>query len=392
MPDRWFRLRGLVDAHFAAACTALVVLALAGGWLTYGTYADPGTTTERQVASWWEPRGQFAHAATVTGDNDVYPVGTTLENRSVYATEVSPQLDGTYAFAYDAGGDGSLDVTVRLALVTRAVEPREDGKAVVWERTERLEESSAGSVAPGDPVRVPFSVDARAVTNRTDRVHEQFGRVGRTEARVVATVQVEGRVDGQAVDRRFSQALPLSLDGAVYRVGPAEELTARQESTETVTVARTYGPLRRFGAPALAAGSLLALAGLAWARHRGALALSERERERLAYEDARSDYDEWITRARLPGDAARRPRVEVDSLEGLVDLAIDTDGRVVRDDRLGVYCVLHDGFRYEYAPPWSGNGHRPSGRAQTSLGEWQDDGDPGRVVADSDSGSGAADR
>lgn len=82
----------------------------------------------------------------------------------------------------------------------------------------------------------------------------------------------------------------------------------------------------------------------------GLLALDEREREYLRYETARTEFDDWITAASdgiaLDGDRV----VTVDSLEGLVDVAIDSDRRVVSDG--SQYVVFGDGVSYRYdAPP-----------------------------------------
>lgn len=45
------------------------------------------------------------------------------------------------------------------------------------------------------------------------------------------------------------------------------------------------------------------------------------------------------------------PHIQVSSLEGLVDIAIDTNSRVINDpDRQG-YFVLGDGVCYTYFPP-----------------------------------------
>jgi hypothetical protein len=64
----------------------------------------------------------------------------------------------------------------------------------------------------------------------------------------------------------------------------------------------------------------------------------------------RDEFDDWITAASPPQEAFEAPRVEVDSLDGLVDLAIDTNRRVIEDADRGEYLVLGDGVIYTYTP------------------------------------------
>ena len=79
--------------------------------------------------------------------------------------------------------------------------------------------------------------------------------------------------------------------------------------------------------------------------------ITVRVRERLAYEDDRRDFDEWISPIRLPKAAVDRPRAEATTLGALMDFAIDTDNSVVDDPDDSAYYVGHDGYLYTYHPP-----------------------------------------
>lgn len=92
------------------------------------------------------------------------------------------------------------------------------------------------------------------------------------------------------------------------------------------------------------------LAGLTVARRRDELAVSQADRERLSATATREQFDDWITRARVPASARADPLVPVDSLDGLVDVAIDTDARVVEDRGRDEFVVLGDAVTYVYRP------------------------------------------
>jgi hypothetical protein len=130
----------------------------------------------------------------------------------------------------------------------------------------------------------------------------------------------------------------------------------------SVPVERSYGPLWRLGGPLAIIGGLGGAAALVLADRRGELEVDEATRDRLATRQARQEYDDWITTAWVPESAIDGPVVEVESLEGLVDVAIDTDERVLESVDGSVYRVLHDGYVYEYRLP----GAEPSGPSAAS--------------------------
>ncbi|WP_318567694.1 DUF5305 domain-containing protein [Salinigranum marinum] len=350
------RLRALLDRQFATVAAVLVVCALVGGFATYTAHVDPGTTTEERVVATWESSGTFDHAATVTRENPLFPVGRTLEDRQVYFSSIAPTVNGSYAFGYRASDGGTVETSVDVVLVTRSVGEQtgdqSGGATVLWERSRTLHESDAATVAPGDDVRAPFSFNASAVESERGRIEDRLGGgVGTVETFVRATVDIEGTVNGERVDRQAVHTLPVTIEGNTYRVGPAEASGQQFETTQSVTVPRTYGPLRSVGGPALLALSLAGLAGLAVGRSRYRLELTDAEREWLAYREDRSEFDEWITSFRLPFEAFDRPEAEAASLADLVDFAIDTDSGVIEAPDETEYYVVHDDVLYTYTAP-----------------------------------------
>ncbi len=358
MTDWRLRLRAFLDGRFAVAVAVLLVIAALGGWLTVTAHtAENENTPEVQSTTAMETTGEFAHSATVETNTTVFREGETLENRSVYFTRVSPTLNGTFLFTYDGSDEGSVDENVSLGLVIRGVESGDSGQreTVLWQTTRPLNDVSTTDVTPGETVRVPFTLDMNRVTNRTERIRDELGgSPGETDVLVRATVDYEGTIGNETVDRTRSYTLPVSLNGNTYSPGTNATRTNRGNTTQQVADTRTAGLLSRVGAPLLVVTALVGLTGLAIGRVRGQFELSDAERERLAYERDREDYDEWISTVRLPDEAFDRPRAEAASLGSLVDIAIDTDNSVVEAPEQEMYYVLHDGYLYTYEPPLLG--------------------------------------
>ncbi|MEF8857121.1 MAG: DUF5305 domain-containing protein [Haloplanus sp.] len=360
------RVRAILDEWLWVVALIAVVLAGVGGYAAYTAHVAPGTTVEqRQVAS-WEGNGSYATTATVTESNPLYPVGTELEDRPAYFLTVSPRLDCTFAFEYGASGDGNVDVTVEQTLVLRAVEGDDGSATEYWRIEEPLDVTETSGVGPGKPVRSTVSRNVSRVADRLANVSERLGGTpGRTEMLVVSTVDVEGEINGQSVDRRATYRLPIGTDGSTYRPGGVRGEALSGSTTERIARERTYGPLWRLGGPAALLIGVVGVVVLAHGRYDGRFAVSDAERDLLEFRSTREEFDDWITTARLQSSVLDRPRVEVDSLEGLVDTAIDVDARVFEHPDVAAFHVPHGDLLYVYTPPGGLESDVPVGTDET---------------------------
>jgi len=351
MTDWRLRLRVVFSEQFTVVVVVLLVTAAAGGWMTYTAYAAPDTTAGQQESASWEMTGSFDHGATVVRDSTVFSAGTTLTDRPVYFTQLSPELNGTFTTGYDASNRGHLNQTVSLSLVMREVDERGQGEeaTVHWETSEQLNTATVDSVRPGESVTVPFVRNMSAVEADRNRIQNELGgSAGETEVFIRAVVDSSGTVDGNAVDETTRYTLPVTFGDSTYSVGEAEPTVEQYGPAQPATVDETSGSMGSVGGPLLLVVSLGLLIGfVAIGRPER---LSERERARLSDERDRETFDEWISTIKLPADAFELPRAEAASLGELVDLAIDTDNRVIEDPDDGRYYVRHDGYLYHYRP------------------------------------------
>jgi hypothetical protein len=330
----------------------LVVLVALGGWATYTAHVAPETTTERYETASWNTTGSYSHGATVTESNGVYSAGRRLEDQPLYFTAVTPRLDGTFRFDYTATGGGSLNVSLDQRLVVRAVEAGDDGTVEYWRTSEQLGSERATDVPPGVPVRLGFERNVSALFERADRIERQLGgSPGEVEVLVVTQLRLQGTVNGEPVTRTATRTLPVDLGDGTYRVQTATGETPAGRTTASERVPVDHGPLRAVGGPLAVLVGLGALAGLVVGRERDGFVVTDEERTRRAFEAARSEFDEWVTVADLPDEVYDRPRARVHSLDGLVDIAIDTDERVVEDRERDRFVVAGPELTYVYESP-----------------------------------------
>ena len=368
------RARALVGRHFRVLVLGVVLAVLLGGIVTYSAYGQEKTRTESrtETVSTWQSTGTFAHEATVTDGTRAFPEGTVLENRTTYFSPISPRLNGSFVYNYTASENGSISTTTTLDLVVRSVDRSPDGDPTEYWRFEESLDTASERLGPGDSLRVRFSRNISAIDQQVSRIEEQIGgSPGTTEAIFVATVSLDGSRNGRSVNRTRTYRLPVTFQRTLYRVndsGPAID-GGRQTGVRTWTETVPAGTLPRVGGPAILGLGIVGLPVLLVGAGRNWFEVSERERAYHSYRTDRTEFDEWITQARVPTERleAVDTHIETTSLAGLVDLAIDCDRRVIEAPESDRYLVLDGEVVYRYDAPQLPAGDDQLGPASATV-------------------------
>ncbi|GAB3030692.1 DUF5305 domain-containing protein [Natronobiforma cellulositropha] len=343
------RARSLVHERFALVIVLVVVLVLAGGWMTYTTHLAGATTTEERVVSSWSTDGEFDHHATVETDTGPFSAGEELSDRSLYFTDATPVLEGTFTYQYATGEPADVAVTLEATRVYRSVSDTDQGTETHWEVTEPLERTDATGLEPGEPVAVDVALDVTDASTDLEALTDELGATpGTTDVLVRVDATVEGTVGGERVSTSETYDLLVEPGGSTYTVSPPADDGHTYETAESATVPVEPSPLRSVGSVGLLLASLLTGLAVGTVRYGPGAVPSGPVR---AHERERAAFDDWITRGRVPESVLESSPLEVTSLEGLVDVAIDSDRRVIEDGRRGAYYVVVDDLVYRYGPP-----------------------------------------
>jgi hypothetical protein len=345
-PIELVRLRRVVSDHYVTLVLVFLLVGSVGAWAGYAPHVDPGTRTEERTVATWSRSGGFTHGATVTRTNPIYETGTELRDRRAYFDRIAPFLAGRYSFRYAASGGGDVTVDVVLRLRVRS---RGEG-TVFWGSTRELNTARTPGTAPDRTVAVDYEFNMSRARARIDRAAETIGNSpGDPEVLVEAETRMTGDVNGRPIDRTFVDQLRLVPDRDAFVVRSESEFTNSTARTESVAVPRTYSPIRRLGGPLVALVGFGGAVGLAVARRRELFALSQRDRDRLV----RDEYDEWLSEGSLPPSltADAEGVIELSALVDLVDVAVDTDGRVLYDPSRDLYAVPGESYTYICRPP-----------------------------------------
>ena len=304
--------------HVVAAALLLVSLAaFAGAASAYDRPPAERVTTqvnEQTIAAQLETR------AVVTGNTTLYEPGEVLRNKPVYFVRASPRLTLELSTAGPAGEP--LTATHVVVLEHRATR---DGEAF-WRENRTLVREELRTA--GRPVASTTTLNVTRVLAFVDARQSEISDVGLFETEVVVRVDYEtSRYAGS-----FTADLPLVLTGRAYWLGADFE----EDRSHSETVVETVPGERDLAlVVGLAAVGMLALAGAA-----GALG-SHRRLDPLTLETrlSRSQYEEWISDGEFPTGTDKK-YVRINSLEDLVDVAIDSNRRVLYDEELDIYAVI----------------------------------------------------
>lgn len=324
--------------------TLLVVVGLLGVALTL---AFPPTTTVTDITDRAAVETQTGTSATVEGDHELYDAGEQLSDEPVYVRDVTPTVTVT---ARTSAPPVGVDVDQELVLVYEATTV--DG--TVFRQQQRVLVTSSGTVdSADDVVETAATFDVEDVAEALAAMREEIGDAGTVTAYVaIRTDYATTDYEGSLADRA-----PLTVGVDSFAV-PRLAATAEHHATETATRPipdRVFQPtLPVIGTvviphttPVFSIVALLGATALIAVRRSRRPIDAERVRDQIH----RQRYDEWISRGTLPATLGEwTTDISVDSLEDLVDVAIDSETRVIYDQSVDRYAVVTAGATYVFTP------------------------------------------
>ncbi|GAB3690401.1 hypothetical protein GCM10028857_26740 [Salinarchaeum chitinilyticum] len=306
---------------------ALAVLGAVMLVLAIWTVATPATESTQERTDVQSIETEVTHSATVTSSSSPWEQGTVLEDHPAYLLNASPVLDVEIETDAPPGSTVFHDARLQLRVVR-------DGE-VVWERTESL--ATEEVTATNGTATSTAEIDVEAVQTERQALQSEFAGVGTVQTRIVADVQYET----DQYEGSLSATGPLSVTSQAYWIeGTPSDSDPR---SQTVTVERT-APIDWGTVVLLVLLGLTAVGGAAAA----ATYRVEADIDWLQQELHRQRYDDWISDGDLPMGVGTE-YVSLNSLKDVVDVAIDTNQRVVYDDRRNVFAVISGEVVYYYS-------------------------------------------
>ena len=320
------RLDLLIAQHGRSILIALLVLGavalLATGWVI----ATPGTTTVTEEIGQQTVETEVETSARVV-ESGLWEEGTHLENNPVYITNATPELQVTAETSMPTD-----DTRVSHAIQLR-YEASRDGQAF-WDDTVTLEPTEA--FATNQRAVTQTTIDVEAVAERVTELEDELAGISTVDIELVVVTSYDtGTHEGTQ-----TASTPFVLTGETYY------LEEHPSSSDTHPLTQTSEQTESPSSALLGALVLVALGSFGGAAFVNARSDVDVEHARQRIHEQR--YAEWISQGSLPmwiGDE----QVSLDTLEDVVDVAIDTNERVIQDRSRGLFAVVSDGVVYYYS-------------------------------------------
>ncbi|WP_135822763.1 DUF5305 domain-containing protein [Halostella litorea] len=319
----------LVTARYgrelAVACVVLGVVALVAAGAVVAT-SDTDTVTESRNVQTVDTGVDTS--AVVTDRDSVWEYESELENQARYLVNDTPVLTVTPTTRAPEG----TEVTHRVALELRAVADEE----TFWRNETVLVEET--TTAAGGTARTNATVDVRELDERLENTSQRLSNVGSLAVRLhVTTTYDTGDYAGE-----LTADAPFRVTENAYWVD-GDLSSSRRHSTPVTRETEAepdYGLLLSlFGGSvgAFAVGAVL------WRGREDAVDVGA-----IREEIHRRRHDEWISCGSIPMWVDKE-HVQLDTLEDVVDVAIDGNQRVIYDQRSELYAVIDGDMIYYYS-------------------------------------------
>ncbi len=280
----------------------------------------------------------------------VWPLGTELEQgRASYFYAAKPQINITPIINLSHLNQGFLNGSLRAKVVIQAVN---DKAQIYWQHIlkETREESFVLSVDE-EGVTKQLSYRAKRISLDVISAQQQITQIsnelmfqtGIFQLVVNTYIQVKGSVNGSEVEKSLVQTLPITLEQVSFSVPKSQELASSISFSEKMVSKNRQQRIMELiqdNPLQFAVSTLLLLYFLLL------FLTGRRNTPKAAAEHKR--YKEWITEGSV--ETKENLQINIFSLEGLVDLAIDMDKRVIYDSGRSRYYVLTEDIVYVYDP------------------------------------------
>ena len=285
--------------------------------------------------------------ATVTGNTSLYNRSETLTDMPVYLRTATPTVE--LIAVTSTPTDRTVSVTQQIVLELSATRNGE----VFWRESQTLAIDS--QEVTGGSVRTSVRLDVQQLAReQLADVTAEAGNIGTIEAQVSAIALYDtGRYSG-----RTTALTPLTITDRAYELQTPQQdqLTNATTVKQAVVGGGTsglFGPRGRVSPRDVGVGiGGLGAIGLAGAVLYTGRRIDDFDAFRRQYERVR--YVEWISRGTIP-TTGTYARVPVETLVDLVDIAIDSEKRVIHDTSKDIYAVVDGNLMYEYRDGDDGN-------------------------------------
>jgi hypothetical protein len=336
--------------YWMTALIALAIALLVTSGHAYSTLSTPRYKTMKENVDVCTVNGWYEYWVVVEKENPIWPVGTKLEGTSIYFPTVASNLNGKAHLQISSTSLVNVSVNYQLKeILSSSIE-----KMIYWSK-EKTIESGQIELTNANQLEIEFGLDLTEIKKEIKEIRDALGFYsGNVELKLILSVDYQGSVGNEEINGRREIPLVIKLREA-YRdefycevsSQPLKE-TIKKEIIQRLAV--PYSDLEKtilIAPPTILFVTFVGLAVIKW-RYKP---LTEEEIEELRREREIKRFKEEVSFGELPEGLELPKAIRMASLKDLVEVAIDTDKRVIYDKKKKIYFVIDGQNLYFYQFP-----------------------------------------
>lgn len=276
----------------------------------------------------------------------IWPNGTVFEQgKAAYFYAAQPQVTVKPSVKIEGQSQGQVTGTLQSRAELQAVN---DKGQIYWSYPIKVLQREAfvfsqGGVAGSEYTNFTasgLSLDVAGVYGLALEISKELNfQTGVLQLVVTTDIHVTGTAGGSPVDKNVTQTLPLILQPESFSIPKPQDTAIKVILTEAPVppglMETLLGTARSHWLQLSLDGALTVLILLLFLRRKWSVSKSMLEHRR---------FKDWITEGTV--EVKDKLAISILTLEGLVDLAIDLDKRVIYDPKIMKYFVLAEGMLY----------------------------------------------
>ncbi len=340
---KWYKFVEFVNKHYWKLFVILILGLVTTSGLAYASL-QPKTITEvqKEPKTLYKYESSYSISTEVLKENSIWRKGKVLENRPVYFKKITPNVK--IDFEYSIIPKSTMKGTYSTELVFSSVK---DGDTY-WQKQAILEEEQF-QVEEGiltDSIELNINDLERKLEDIQKGI--DFYR-GDKKVKVITRLNFDTKVSGKSITGSEKFVLPINLQGSSFKI-PQKNFKGKEDKEVEVKENKKVEPSLKDkilgSAPPLVLFFLLAAFSFIKLKID---VPSDEKLQKLEIKKDHEEYSEMISAGKIPDNLDTR-KIEINTLEDLVKIAIDTEERVIHDKEASIYFTIHDGTFYYFDP------------------------------------------
>jgi hypothetical protein len=298
-----------------------------------------------EVVPFYTQHGSYTYSVPVTKENPLFEIGTRLEmGKPAYFLVASPTTDISFTYRLEPANSSEISGKLETMIIATGKGMSDGEEKIFWRKEFPLKSEEGNTIWKGATVTRKFSIDVPEVKSMVNNVQEQLNYSKDANIEIVNRVNYHGKVNGEKIFGTKDFAIPLIISSSYYQL--PEKLDFSEDTNITRKVSsKSYPSLSSVFFP-------LALSLLSLVLASGTLICTRKKnvepeyKEKQEKERRRSPFKEFISRGKLPKDSNSLMKIEISSLQELIDVAVDMNSRVIYDEEVNTYFILQSGAMY----------------------------------------------